>query len=456
MSLDTVTLSLAGAVGGFILLHSTQVQPKNTTSVIVANLLSIAVGTILFWATGYAFAYGPNDKSNFFLSYKPFFLIDATDAEHLNFCYELVYLMLVLVIGNSGFISRMRFWIYPLVSVFIAGFIYPCARHWTNHAEGWLIDGIDIDIDGTKHNIKYMDAGGAVSIHVFAGSVALIGTIMLAPRKDRNGKKFKPVGGNLTPLMLTGYFLAFIGMLSKSSITSNSSRVLTNNLLAAQGGAFISFGLKRTGLFGDRSSTKALINGSLAGLVAVTGFPSEYHAYGAFVVGVVGAIAYCVWSALLQLCHVDDPTDSAAVHLGSGLWAAMAGPIFRKDTGILYDGSKVNFQTFGWHVLAGVAIFVWSGLCVFIVLIIFVCTRIAKYSGRDAAEIGLDALEHKEPAYPDRDQYTPDNSEQVLDDLFGKDSGLYGYDNRASRNSGQQPNTMEYRNEHEYKSHSKY
>lgn len=53
-----------------------------------------------------------------------------------------------------------------------------------------------------------------------------------------------------------------------------------------------------------------------------------------------------------------------------------------------------------------------------------------------AAELGLDQLEHKEPAYPDREQYSPDRTEQILDDLFLKDTALYAYDNRASQDSG--------------------
>lgn len=424
------------AVGGFILLHSSQVQPKNTSSVIIANLLSIAVGTIVFWGVGFAFSIGNGTavNSNFFLSYDRFFLIDASDSEYQLFGSELVYLMLVLVLCNSGFVSRMRYWMYPLLTLFISGIIYPFALHWTKHTEGWLRNGIEVTINGQEKILSFSDAGGASWIHVFAGSVSLIGTIMLAPRKDRQGKKFKPVGGNLTPLMLAGYFMVVLGLLSSNTFKPKS---LTNSLLAAQGAAFVSFSLKRTGCLGDKSSTKALINGSIAGLVAICSVPGEYLAYGAFVVGVIGGLAYTVWSALLQCCRIDDPTDSAAIHLGSGLWAVIASPLFKQTTGIIYDPSKYNMQVFGWHFLGAMAIFVWSGLTVFVVLIVFVCTRAIKYSGREPAELGLDQLEHKEPAYPDREQYLSDRTDQILDDLFlGKDNGIYGVDNRAHMDSG--------------------
>ena len=69
--------------------------------------------------------------------------------------------------------------------------------------------------------------------------------------------------------MLVGYFLTFIGLLD-SVRRGNQWRLGgdTNCFLASEGAALVSFALKRTGWFGDRSSTKALINGSLAGLVS--------------------------------------------------------------------------------------------------------------------------------------------------------------------------------------------
>ena len=46
--------------------------------------------------------------------------------------------------------------------------------------------------------------------------------------------------------------------------------------------------------------------------VAISISSHTYLAYAAFVVGVIGGLAYTTWSALLQLCRIDDPTDSSA------------------------------------------------------------------------------------------------------------------------------------------------
>lgn len=73
--------------------------------------------------------------------------------------------------------------------------------------------------------------------------------------------------------MLTGYFLAMVGLVSKTVLHNETTstvnrRVLTNCMLACQGGALVAYLLKRSGHLGDPSPTKALINGSLAGLVS--------------------------------------------------------------------------------------------------------------------------------------------------------------------------------------------
>jgi len=452
--MDLFTLA---AAGGFTLLHSSQCRPKNTTSIIIANLLSIAIGTLVFWACGYAFSIGDGtlDNSNFFLSHKRFFLIDANNGEYAVFASETIILFLVLVLCNAGFICRLRHWIYPILTIFIAGFVYPCVRHWTNHQEGWLRDGIDITRNNGKVNINYVDLYGAGSIHVFSGSVALLGTILLAPRKERKGKRFRSIGGHLTPLILVGGTLAYIGLLGKNGYTNGVS--LTNNLLASQASALITYILKRTGACGDKSGTKALINGALVGLVSVSCLAPTYHAYGAFIIGFVAGLAFVSWSTLLQLCHVDDPTDTISVHLGGGLWAMLAGPVFQRDTGILYTGNKEMFEQFGWHLLGGLAIFVWAGLTIFIVLIIFIATGFAKHKSNEAHENGLDAYEHKEAAYPDRDHYT---QEEYLEHqgsmdavLTAKEPKSYGNGNGAYTNDQYRSRAAARNGDSQYKSY---
>lgn len=420
------------ATGGLIVLHAAQVQPKNTSSVLIANLLSIAVATIAYWGCGFAFAIGdPNNPtaSNFFLSHTRFFLIDGGNSDYGVFATQALILGLVIVIANTGFIARMRCWLYPVIITIVGGFIYPCAHHWVYAVDGWLKAGITVKHGNTAVVLAFADQYGSSTIHIFAGSCALIGTILIGSRRDRKDKRFTPLGGNVNPLIVIGGVLAIVGLIAKNNA---SNLGLINNLLAAYGSAVVSFVFKRIKNCGDTAGTKTLINGALAGVVGVSCAPDNYHPYGGFVIGVVAGLGYVMWSALFRCCRVDDPTDSAAIHLGAGFWAALAGPIFHKDTGVIYTGTTVSFEVFGWQLLGALAIFVWAGLTVFIIFLPFLCARCTTY--KDAALEGLDAFEHDDPAFPDRSQYSQDiDPGSSFDDIIPiKASFKIGsYDNEA-------------------------
>jgi len=458
MDVGDENLYLLAATGGLIVLHASQVQPKNTSSVLISNLLGIAFATIAYWGCGYAFAVGnapdPSSSSNFFLSHTRFFLMDATEPEFALFANTLCKLLLVIVICNSGFVSRMRCWIYPIIIVIIAGFLYPCVYHWIYHPDGWLKEGIDVvDSPGKERKLLFMDEGMVGLIHIFGGSCALIGTIIIGTRKERNDKKFAALGGNLNPLIVVGGILAVVGLLAKNltlstehdaasnakmvdyaynkNIGAKSSISLINTLLSAQGSAIVAFTLKRTKICGDPSGTKALINGALAGVVGVSCACHMYHPYGALVIGVVSGLAYTVWTALFQCCRIDDPTDSAAVHLGAGVWGALAAPLFRRDSGLIYSQAEnYRFELFGWQILGVLAIFVWAGLTLFIVFLPFILCKVSTYEETDIQQ-GLDAFELDDPAFPDKSQYSSE-TDNILEDIIPVSTLPSGYITKSS------------------------
>jgi len=469
--MDSSNFYVLAAAGGLVVLHASQVQPKNTSSVLIANLLGIAFATIAYWACGFAFALGSGPKSttntNLFLSYDRFFLMDATADDMNRFVDSLCLLLLVIVICNSGFLARMRCWIYPIIIIIIAGFLYPCAYHWVYTDNGWLTDGIEINfnIGGVtgQHKLLYVDEGMVGVLHIFGGTCALIGTIIIGTRKERKDKKFAALGGNLNPLIVVGGILALVGLIAKNATVTNSITVDTktyltkyldkvpgatdiamykslaflNTMLSAQASAIIAFTLKRTKVCGDPSGTKALINGALAGVVGVSCAPHQYHPYAGFVIGVVSGLAYTAWTALFHCCRIDDPTDSAAVHLGAGIWGALAGPIFRKDAGIIVaEASTYKLNMFGWQMLGALAIFVWAGLTLFLIFVPFLLCRIATYKETDIQQ-GLDVFELDDPAFPDKSQYSVngDTEHMISDVIPGSLPGSYvnkTYENPAA------------------------
>lgn len=62
------------------------------------------------------------------------------------------------------------------------------------------------------------------------------------------------------------------------------------------------------------------MNGLLAGLVASTAGCAIVQPYASFVIGVVAGLVYLGGSWLLIRLKIDDPLDSAPIHLGGGAW----------------------------------------------------------------------------------------------------------------------------------------
>ena len=96
------------------------------------------------------------------------------------------------------------------------------------------------------------------------------------------------------------------------------------------------------------------------------------------VTGIVGGCFYAVNSKIIAKLKVDDPLDAVAVHLGSGFWGLIAGPlfkyvkdcssvsffmIFRFEKGIIYSGSVASLEALGWNMAGAGAFAAWQLVC---------------------------------------------------------------------------------------------
>lgn len=70
-------------------------------------------------------------------------------------------------------------------------------------------------------------------------------------------------------------------------------------------------------------------NGTLGGLVAITGGAAYVYPWAAFIIGFIGGCVYYIASRInLYKLKIDDPLDAIAVHLACGIWGLIAVSIF--------------------------------------------------------------------------------------------------------------------------------
>ena len=141
------------------------------------------------------------------------------------------------------------------------------------------------------------------------------------------------------------------------------------------------------------------LNGSLAGLVAITAGCSNVDAIGAFIIGAVAGVLVCVAVYFIEdKLKVDDPVGAVAVHGCNGIWGTLAVGFFDYKDGLFYGGGVHHFaiQCLGILCIAG-----WTIITMTIVFTVLKKTIGLRVTAEEEIE-GLDSTEHGlESGYPD-------------------------------------------------------
>ena len=126
--LDLMWIALsAGLVlllqAGFLSMEVGLSRSKNSTNVAIRNLLSFGLATLIFFAVGYGlmFGHGAGAFPNF---------TDSGSA--LYFLFQLMLCVTAVTIISGATAERLRLSGYLLVTLLVAGLIYPVAGRW-----GW-------------------------------------------------------------------------------------------------------------------------------------------------------------------------------------------------------------------------------------------------------------------------------------------------------------------------------
>ena len=401
-ALDTFYLLVSGALvmwmaAGFSMLEAGLVRSKNTAEILTKNVTLFAVACIMYMLMGYGIMHPGDAAVN---SWWPGLngILGKSDNEAAavlaggdgapyysklsDFFFQVVFVATAMSIVSGAVAERMKLWAFLIFAVFLTGFIYPLSGYWK-----WG--------GGFLHQLGFNDFAGSGVVHLCGAAAALAGVLLLGARKGKYGKNgsIHPIPGANMPLATLGTFILWLGWfgfnggselkISDVGEANSVALVFVNTNMAAAGGVVAALLTARL-LFGKADLTMVL-NGALAGLVAITAEPLAPSPLWASMVGVIGG-AIVVFSIVgLDKLRIDDPVGAISVHGVVGMWGLLAVPLSNPEA------------TFKAQLIGLGTIFAWVFGASFIVWLIIKLTmgiRVGEeeeYNGIDLAECGLEA-----------------------------------------------------------------
>ncbi|WP_300392465.1 ammonium transporter [uncultured Psychrobacter sp.] len=404
-ALDTFYFLICGALvmwmaAGFTMLEAGLVRSKNTVEILTKNVALFATASIMYMVCGYAIMYGGDlflsgiaggdtlVEDALAASAENGFGGDSVYSAASDFFFQVVFVATCMSIVSGAVAERMKLWAFLLFAVVMTGFIYPLEGSWT-----W--GGNDVFGLFNLGDMGFSDFAGSGIVHMAGAAAALAGVLLLGPRKGKYGPKgeIRAIPGANLPLAALGTLILWMGwfgfnggsVLKLGDIASANSvaMVFLNTNAAAAGGAVGALIIARI-IFGKADLT-ILLNGALAGLVAITAEPSTPSALQATLFGVVAGVIVVLSILALDKIKIDDPVGAISVHGVVGLFGLLIVPITNPAS------------TFIGQIAGAATIFAWVFVASFIVWVIIkavIGIRISEedeYEGADIAECGMEA-----------------------------------------------------------------
>ena len=400
-ALDTFYFLVCGALvmwmaAGFTMLESGLVRSKNTTEILAKNIGLYAIACTMYLLCGYGIMYG--DSTSLYLPGFSDLLLGSADNDVAavtgggddapyysnlsDFFFQVVFVATAMSIVSGAVAERMKLWSFFAFAVVLTGLIYPVQGFWK-----W--GGGFLEARG------FLDFAGSGVVHLCGAAAALAGVLLLGARHGkytRDGAVRAIPGANL-PLATLGTFVLWLGWFGfnggsqlKLADVENANAValiFTNTNAAAAGGVLAAVILSR--LWFRKADLTMMLNGALAGLVAITAEPLTPTPLAATLIGGAGGLLVVVSIVLMDKLRVDDPVGAISVHGVVGCWGLLAVPITNTEAHL------------GVQLLGLASIFIWTfvvSLIAWLALRFTVGIRVdpeEEQQGVDVSECGVEA-----------------------------------------------------------------
>jgi len=348
VALDTLWVAIAAFLvffmnAGFCMLETGLCRQKNAVNVLAKNLIVFALATVAFWAIGFGLMFG---NGNDFIGLSGFFLQGPDNSpatgdaykgvfSALNwtgvplaakFLFQLVFAGTAATIVSGAVAERIKFVDFLIFSLLLVGISYAITGHWI-WGGGWL------------YKAGFFDFAGSTVVHSVGGWAALMGAALLGPRlgKYQDGQTVAIPGHNMSIATLGCLilWLGWFGFNPGSVMAADGNAIthiaLTTNMAGAVGGIAATI---TAWLYLGKPDLSMVINGILAGLVAVTA-PCAYITIGSsFIIGLIAGVIVVFSVTFFDKIKIDDPVGAISVHLVCGIWGTLAVGLFAVGPGV--------------------------------------------------------------------------------------------------------------------------
>jgi Amt family ammonium transporter len=389
-ALDTFYFLISGALvmwmaAGFAMLEAGLVRSKNTTEILTKNVCLYSIACIMYLIVGYNIMYVDNTEGGWLPSLASLIGSQAADADHAlesDFFFQVVFVATAMSIVSGAVAERMKLWAFLVFSIFMTGVIYPVEGYWT-WGGGFLSEA------------GFFDFAGSGIVHMAGAAAAISGVLLLGARKGKYGAngQVNPIPGSNLPMATLGMFILWMGwfgfnggsqlLVSDAENASAVAKIFVNTNSAAAFGSVSALIVCK--MVWGKADLTMILNGALAGLVAITADPLSPSLPLAGAIGLVagGIVVFSI--VMFDRIKIDDPVGAISVHGVAGLFGLVLVPLSNADATLLG-------QLYG----AGV-IFAWVFSASFVVWYVLKLTmgiRVTEeeeYNGMDASDCGIDA-----------------------------------------------------------------